>query len=211
MNGVEGAVVLRLSLLWIGWCVLHSLLITAKVNDLVRRRGGAVRGSARLVYNAVATVTLAPLVWYQFSLPAATIFAWSGPWRAAQVLLLAYALVMAVSGKRSYEMGHFLGTAQWRAYREDREPSELPFRTNGALRWVRHPWYSGGILLIWARPLDMSAVVTNVIISAYFVVGAVLEERRLVSQFGQEYIDYKQSVSMFLPIKWIRQRAGKAG
>ena len=71
-----------LSLLCVGWCVLHSLLITAKVNDLVRRRGGAVRGSARLVYNMVATVTLAPLFWYQFSLPATTIFAWAGPWRA---------------------------------------------------------------------------------------------------------------------------------
>lgn len=196
-----------LSLLWIAWCVLHSLLITAKTNAWVRRRGGVVRGSARLVYNAVATVTLVPVVWYQFSLPAETIFAWSGPWRVVQFLLLAYALVMAVSGKRSYEMGHFLGTAQWRAFREDREPSALPFRTTGALRWVRHPWYSGGIAFLWAfGPVTDVNLWSRVILSAYLVVGSVLEERKLLAEIGRPYAAYQRRVPMLVP--WRRPRDG---
>jgi protein-S-isoprenylcysteine O-methyltransferase Ste14 len=68
---------------------------------------------------------------------------------------------------------------------------------------VRHPWYSGGILIIWARPLDTSAILTNVVLTGYFVVGTRLEERKLTAQFGQEYADYQQRVSMFLPLKWM--------
>lgn len=197
-----------LSLLWIGWCVLHSLLITAKVNDLVRRRGGAVRGSARLVYNAVATVTLAPLVWYQFSLPSDTLFDWAGPWRIAQVILFAYALVMAVSGKRSYEMGHFLGTAQWRDYRVGREPAELPFRTSGALRWVRHPWYSGGVAFLWAvGPVTDVNLWPRIILSVYLVVGSILEERKLLAEIGEPYAEYRRRVPMLVPWRVFSDRS----
>lgn len=196
----EGADVLRLSLLWIGWCTLHSLLITAKANDWVRARGGIVRGSARLVYNLVATVTLIPVLWYQFSLPAETLFLWSGPWRILQVLLLSYALAMFVGGKRSYAMGHFLGTRQWRDWRTGREPAETPFRTAGALRWVRHPWYSGGIALVWA----LGAVTDvnlgpRIVISLYFVVGSLLEERKLLAEIGAPYAEYRRQVPMLVP------------
>jgi protein-S-isoprenylcysteine O-methyltransferase Ste14 len=38
--------------------------------------------------------------------------------------------------------------------------------------------------------LDTAAIVTNLILCGYFVVGALLEERRLVVQFGQQYRDY---------------------
>jgi protein-S-isoprenylcysteine O-methyltransferase Ste14 len=199
----EGAVVLRLSLLWIGWCFLHSLLITAKTNDWVRRRGGAVHGLSRLVYNLIATVTLVPLLWYHFSLHATTLFDWSGLWRLIQVFLLAYALVMAVAGKRSCEMGHFIGTRQWRDYRDGRKPAELPFRTTGALRWVRHPWYSGGIAFLWAfGPVTDVNLVGRLILSIYLVVGSVLEERKLLAEIGAPYAEYRRKVPMLLPLKY---------
>jgi protein-S-isoprenylcysteine O-methyltransferase Ste14 len=35
------------------------------------------------------------------------------------------------------------------------------------------------------------------------VVGAFLEERKLVRIFGEEYRDYQQKVSMFIPVKWL--------
>jgi protein-S-isoprenylcysteine O-methyltransferase Ste14 len=81
--------------------------------------------------------------------------------------------------------------------------------TSGVLSLVRHPWYTGGILIIWARPLDTGAILTNLVLTAYFLVGTRLEERKLTAQFGQEYTDYQQRVSMFLPIKWMAGRIRK--
>jgi protein-S-isoprenylcysteine O-methyltransferase Ste14 len=74
--------------------------------------------------------------------------------------------------------------------------------TDGVLSVVRHPWYAGGMLIVWARPLDLSAVVTNVVLCAYFVVGAILEERKLKVQFAAQYAAYQKRVSMLIPFKW---------
>jgi protein-S-isoprenylcysteine O-methyltransferase Ste14 len=51
--------------------------------------------------------------------------------------------------------------------------------------------------------LDLTAFV---LISLYFIVGALLEERRLISIFGEEYRKYQQEVSMFIPVKWILKK-----
>jgi protein-S-isoprenylcysteine O-methyltransferase Ste14 len=78
--------------------------------------------------------------------------------------------------------------------------------TAGVLSVVRHPWYCAGILIVWARPLDLAAILTNLVVSGYLVVGAILEERKLQVQFGQQYADYQRRVSMLFPIKWVQRR-----
>lgn len=196
----EGVPVLRLSLLWIGWCALHSLLITARMNAWVRQRGGAVQGLARLVYNVVAVVTLIPLLWYQFSLPADLLFGWHGFWRLPQAFLLVYAVVMFLGGQRNYDMGYFLGTRQWRDHQQGRPDTRLPFRTGGALRWVRHPWYSGGLALIWAfGPVTDVNLPGRIVMGLYFVVGSLLEEQKLKRELGEAYRDYCRRVPMLIP------------
>ena len=76
----------------------------------------------------------------------------------------------------------------------------------GMLGIVRHPWYSGGILIVWARNLDVTAIITNLVITAYFIVGAFLEERKLLAEFGAEYKNYQRSVSMLFPLKWAARK-----
>jgi protein-S-isoprenylcysteine O-methyltransferase Ste14 len=76
----------------------------------------------------------------------------------------------------------------------------------GILGVIRHPWYVGGMLIVWARPLDISAIITNTIITGYFVVGAILEERKLRRVFGDAYREYQEKVSMFFPCKWLKVR-----
>jgi protein-S-isoprenylcysteine O-methyltransferase Ste14 len=42
--------------------------------------------------------------------------------------------------------------------------------------------------------------------SLYFLTGAVLEERKLIDEFGEKYSNYKKEVSMFIPFKWILRK-----
>jgi protein-S-isoprenylcysteine O-methyltransferase Ste14 len=46
-------------------------------------------------------------------------------------------------------------------------------------------------------------VIAAGIISGYFVVGAILEERKLVKHFGDAYRTYQQRVPMLFPVKWL--------
>jgi protein-S-isoprenylcysteine O-methyltransferase Ste14 len=76
--------------------------------------------------------------------------------------------------------------------------------TKGAYGIVRHPLYTGGIIALFTKMemslLDLTAVL---LVSIYLIVGAFIEERRLISAFGEDYRKYQQQVSMFIPVKWI--------
>jgi len=71
---------------------------------------------------------------------------------------------------------------------------------------VRHPWYTGGLLLIWAQKMDRPILMMSLILSVYFIVGALLEERKLRRIYGQVYRDYQHEVSMFFPFKWLKKK-----
>ena len=54
--------------------------------------------------------------------------------------------------------------------------------------------------------LDLIAVL---LVSIYLIIGAFIEERRLLSVFGEEYRKYQQQVSMFIPVKWVIRMKSK--
>jgi protein-S-isoprenylcysteine O-methyltransferase Ste14 len=196
--------------LWIIWCALHSALVSLSLTEPLRKRFPYAARYYRIVYNVVSVVTLAPVLLYSFSLHGSPIFSWQGPWRFVQMALAVPALIFFIAGARHYDLFQFLGLRQ---LKDEKACSVLTddcsLDTSGILNLVRHPWYTGGILIIWARPLDTSAILTNLVVTGYFLVGTHLEERKLTVQFGQEYADYQQRVSMFLPIKWMARRIRK--
>jgi len=71
---------------------------------------------------------------------------------------------------------------------------------------VRHPQFSAGLLMLWVRTLRDTDVVISAVLSAYLLVGAYLEERRLVMKFGEEYVRYRESVPAFIPMRIPRLR-----
>jgi protein-S-isoprenylcysteine O-methyltransferase Ste14 len=75
--------------------------------------------------------------------------------------------------------------------------------TRGPYAIVRHPLYLAGILVLITNmkmtQIDLLAVL---LISGYCVIGAFIEEKRLLSVYGNEFMKYKERVSMFIPVKW---------
>ena len=75
-----------------------------------------------------------------------------------------------------------------------------PFVVRGPYRFVRHPLYSCVIVLLWATP-DMTAdrLLLAASWSAWICIGALLEERDLVADFGDAYRRYQRQVPMLVP------------
>jgi protein-S-isoprenylcysteine O-methyltransferase Ste14 len=46
----------------------------------------------------------------------------------------------------------------------------------------------------------------NLVLSLYLIIGAFLQERKLVLEFGDGYRQYQDRVSMLFPWKWIRTK-----
>lgn len=192
-------------LLWMLWCTLHSTLIATPVTDYLKKKLGDRFRFYRLFFNAVSLVTLVPVLYYSTSIRQVTLFCWEGPLMIVKYLLLAASITLFVAGGRHYSMAQFLGIRQIRTGQAHPVLSEYDtFNTSGILRAIRHPWYTASLLFIWARDLSLSALLINIVISAYFVVGTILEERKLLLEFGEKYREYQKNVSMFIPYKWLK-------
>lgn len=65
---------------------------------------------------------------------------------------------------------------------------------------VRHPIYFGFLITFWCTPLmTWSHLLFGIGMTIYIIIGAALEERDLVEQFGVQYLEYRQYVAMLIP------------
>lgn len=205
MNG-QFANYALLALAWAAYGALHSAMISETATGYLKRTLSDGFRFYRLFFNTVALVTLVPVLWFQHSLREAPFFRWEGVWLVPHYLLLAGGLALAVAGGRHYSLGQFIGFSQLRGASAGGLAEGGALDSSGVLGLVRHPWYTAVVLLIWSGDLDLAALVGNTVLTAYIVVGTLLEERKLVHEFGDVYRDYQARVSMFLPLKWIRSR-----
>lgn len=75
-----------------------------------------------------------------------------------------------------------------------------PFMVRGPYRWVRHPLYLFTIVLFWSCPvITADRLMFNIIWTIWVIIGAHLEERELVEDFGDDYRDYQSIVPAIFP------------
>lgn len=195
-----------LALAWTAYCALHSAMISETATGFLKRKLGESFRFYRLFFNAIAALTLVPVLWYAHSLKEEAFFRWEGVWLVPRYLLLASGILLVIAGGRHYSLGQFLGVSQLRGASAGGLASGGGIDSRGVLGLVRHPWYTAVVLLLWAGDLDATALVGNGVLTAYIIVGTLLEERKLVHEFGDEYRSYQERVSMFVPLKWLRRR-----
>jgi len=198
-----------LSLLWIAYCVVHSALISITVTDFLERALGDKYRFYRLFFNIFSVGTLVPLLMYSNSARWKTelLFTWEGHLRIIQYCLIALAAILVLTGARHYSMLQFLGIRQILQARSGGAMTESGvFDSSGVLGVVRHPWYVAVFILLWAKDLNLTGITINLVLSAYLVIGTLLEERKLVFKCGEKYELYQGQVSMFIPLKWLRSR-----
>jgi methanethiol S-methyltransferase len=169
---------------------------------LERRLGGAFR-FYRLFFNVVATVLLVPVVSYSTSLRREPVLRWEGPWLVVRYALVAVGVALFVTGGRHHSLGQFVGISQLRGRPTGSLAPGGEIDSSGIPDVIRHRWYGGLVLLLWARDLDIAGLVVSSVLTVYILVGTLLEERKLVHEFGDTYRSYQRRVSMFVPIKWL--------
>lgn len=121
-----------------------------------------------------------------------------GRWVAQGAAVVAIALfVWGALALRGFDG---FGLAPIKAYLHGSTEQPPVFVVRGPYRWVRHPWYLCVLMLIWSCPgLTTDRLLFNVLWTAWIVVGTRLEERDLVNEFGDAYVNYRRKVPMLIP------------
>lgn len=185
--------------------MLHSLLAARGCKAWIARRWPQLMPRYRLLYNVLALLLLIPLGWLLWQWPGElvwqrpTLLRWLGD-GVALVALLGFAHSLS-----SYDLSRFSGTRQWRQAQLDVDADQL--QIGFWHRFVRHPWYSFGLVIIWTRDMNAAQLLLYTLVSLYLVVGSRLEEKKLVAQFGERYRRYAKRVPGLVPRPWRYLRA----
>lgn len=86
----------------------------------------------------------------------------------------------------------------------------LPFKIPALYRFVRHPIMLGFIIAFWATPnMIVGHLFFAAVTTAYIVIAIQLEERDLLTYYGDAYRQYQQQARMLLPTPRKRQQTSK--
>jgi protein-S-isoprenylcysteine O-methyltransferase Ste14 len=197
---------------WSIYGILHSLLASLRCKAWFRAHWPQQMYSYRIAFNISAVILLLPILLLEYSIDALPLWSWAGTAKVIALLIMAIAIGGFIWSTRYYDMSHFIGSRQWRnrASVNHAHDDDSTFTISPLHRFVRHPWYSLALLLLWSRDIESTTLVTNLIVSAYFIIGARLEEDKLVGQFGDQYQAYQQRVPAIVPRPWRYLSAAEA-
>jgi protein-S-isoprenylcysteine O-methyltransferase Ste14 len=103
----------------------------------------------------------------------------------------------------TFLVDHFdlFGLRQVYNYLRRKEHAPIEFKSPGLYKYVRHPIMMSLIVVFWATPkMTVGHLMFATAMTGYILVGTILEERDLVTMYGETYEDYRRQVPMLLPL-----------
>lgn len=191
------------------FAVVHSLFVT----DAAKRKAvavfgpRAVQGLYRFGFTcmSVLTATLASVL--IAGLPDRTLGVLPWPAKIVFHCLQAVGVLVAVSAFRVMKFLEFVGISQCLAFlRGQAIPGDIEgisqggLLTRGVYGVMRHPLYGAGILIFTFNVhITTNALTVSLLADIYFLLGSLLEHRRLKRHFGRAYEEYAEDVPAFIP------------
>ena len=180
------------------YAIPHSFLANSWVKRKAHIKLG--KGSDRLyrfVYNIIAAITFIPVLAMPAVFPGVVLYRFNWPWLLITTTLQLLGAAIILVGMLQTDVWHFLGIRQ---LMNTENTSESRFVERGLYRYMRHPLYTGGLLLIWFLPLMTTSLLAfNLAATLYLYIGSIFEERRLIAEFGEQYRNYQRQVPRFIP------------
>ena len=171
---------------WLLYCVIHSWMASTSFKQVSYQRLGLNDRSYRLAYVLIASLLLLPLVYLIWADSTPIVWQHQGWMKILMDGIALIALLGFLIVARSYNMSSFMSLTA--------DNSSPGLSISWLHRYVRHPWYFFGLLIIWTRDMSALWLLSCLVITVYLIVGSKLEENKLISQYGDAYRYYQQQV-----------------
>ncbi len=187
-----------LIVLWLAFGLLHSIFAATRFK---RPFKAAMKGNFkyyRIIYSVFAAISLTAILWYHDSIN--TAFLWNNSTLEKTVAVIFFVpaiIIMSLCVKK-----YFMDLSGVDVFVKGRPIQPLHLETGGMHRFVRHPLYFGTLLFVWCIFLwqpSISNFISSTCLTSYTLLGIYFEERKLVKEFGDEYVAYSRRVPMLVP------------
>lgn len=182
---------------WIAYFAIHSLFASNFIKNQFKRYWSGLFNYYRFIYIIFAVLGIAIILFFQLSLKSANLFQTNILTTFLSIALASFGIMVIIDAFRYYDTKEFLGLKQISG-----NIGEQNFHRNGILNYVRHPIYSGTILLLLGYFLFSPSLLNMVTVCCmllYILIGLRLEERKLIKAFGADYIKYLKEVPGLIP------------
>jgi protein-S-isoprenylcysteine O-methyltransferase Ste14 len=192
---------LLIALMWTGYCLLHSFLISIRFTDLMTRLLKNYYAFYRIFFVSISVVFLIPLINYTDQLDNNAIITYGPLLNAVRYALISGSLLMFFwAFFFNYDSLSFFGIRQILNFGKIKKiNSSEEVKKNGLLGIIRHPMYLSLIIYLWCQIFTVSNIIVNIVLTIYIIIATRLEEKKLVLEFGDAYVKYQQEVPMFIP------------
>lgn len=180
----------------VAFAAVHSILAIPRIKETIMRQTGVRPASYRLGYNIISLLVFG----WVMSADRHSVILYEVPGAARYALYLVQAgLLMALASCLiSTGVMSFLGLDA--LTRNSGHSSAQSLSTNSWYGVVRHPLYLFSILFMFLNPvMSVRWLILTCLGTLYFVVGALIEEKRLAREFGETYAHYRARVPFIVP------------
>ncbi len=181
------------------WSVFHSWLAAFQTKNLAKRfiNAAVVDRFYRLFFVLTAMLTLLPILAMAILLSTQVLWQITPPWIYVSVFVQVLTLAGLIAGVFHTDVMAFVGLRQL-VNPEIEQESKLV--VVGLYRFVRHPLYFFGLILIWLMPIMTDTLLAlNIAASLYLILGTIPEEKKLVAMYGPAYQAYQKEVPRIIP------------
>jgi protein-S-isoprenylcysteine O-methyltransferase Ste14 len=192
--------------IWAAYCFLHSFLISTRFTKYLSRVLKNYYAFYRLFYVVISLVLLIWMINYGNTFDNEIIIINTPPWSIIRFVLTCGALLMFFYAFFfNYDSLSFFGIRQILNFGKVKEvnPDEA-IKKNGLLGLTRHPMYLALIIYLWCQTYKMIDIVVNALLTIYIIIGTLLEEKKLILEFGDAYVKYQKQVPMLIPFLKIK-------
>ena len=185
-----------LALLWFFFSLFHSIFASEKWKRKMQQVMKRNYKYYRLLYSVFALVSLIGIVIYHLTITTVLL------WKVSLIEIIisivcitaGFLLMLFFASKFFFELSGadvLLKTKR----------SEELLKTS-LYNYVRHPLYTATLLFVWSifffHP-SLSNLISCICITIYTIVGIYFEEKKLIKDFGESYIQYRAATPMLIP------------
>lgn len=179
------------------FATIHSLTASLPFKRLVRQVLGSKAEALYLPgYSFITLLTLSPLAYLLYKFPGRVLYKIPSPWRW---LMVGGQVIASLAAPKAFRDAPHRFKLRSQLSRPE-TPEATPLNIRGIYQYIRDPFLLSGLVTLLLTPfMTVNLLVIYFFTAIYLYLGSLHWERRLVAQFGDEYLEYQKRVHRIIP------------